>query len=240
MGILDQIINAESGGDPNARNPRSSATGAGQFINSTWLATVAKHRPDLVEGKSPGEILAMRSNPELSKQMTEAYAADNGQILTGAGVPVTPGTTYLAHFAGPQGAVSLLKASPDSPVGDVLGAKAVEANPFLKNMTVSGLVSWADKKMGAPAAPAPNSPATNSPPPTLASAPSARAQMAVAPPVFPGMSPASPAGAAPTPQAAPDYWSMTPAQAAITPDDMPAIRRQKIAALAPRYGRGFY
>jgi hypothetical protein len=235
--LADQIINVESGGNANARNPRSTATGAGQFINSTWLATVAKHRPDLVEGKSPSEILSLRSDPALSRQMTEAYASDNGQILTGAGVPVTPGTTYLAHFAGPQGAVKVLQADPNAPVGDVLGAKAVEANPFLRNMTVSGLVSWADKKMGAPAAPA------NSPASTLASAPSAQAQTAALPPVFPGTAPASPAagfaGAQQQPQTA-DFWSRMPAQASISPDEMPLIRRQKIAALTPRYGKGYY
>lgn len=241
MGILaDQIIGVESGGNPNARNPRSSATGAGQFISSTWLSTVAKHRPDLVEGKSPDEILALRTDPVLSKQMTEAYAADNGQILTGAGLPVTPGTTYLAHFAGPQGAVKVLQADPNAPIGDVLGAKAVEANPFLKSMTVSGLVSWADKKMGAPAAPAPVQ--HNSPLPTLASAPSAHAQTAALPPVFPTSPQASPASPAMGGLAQPtsDYFSLTPAQASVNPNELPIVAmKRRLAAMAPRYGRGF-
>lgn len=35
MALEDQIIGAESGGNPTAKNPRSSATGAGQFIDST-------------------------------------------------------------------------------------------------------------------------------------------------------------------------------------------------------------
>jgi hypothetical protein len=240
--LADQIISVESGGNANARNPRSSATGAGQFINSTWLATVAKHRPDLVQGKSPAEILALRSDPELSRQMTEAYAADNGQILTGAGLPVTPGTTYLAHFAGPQGAVKVLQADPNAPVGDILGAAAVNANPFLKGMTVAGLRSWADKKMGAPAAPS-AAPAITTPAQTLANAPSAQAQAAALPPVFPGVAPASPAGGFAGVQQQPqtsDFWSRMPAQASISPDEVPLIRRQKIAALTPRYGRGFY
>ena len=35
----------------------------------------------------------------------QAYADQNGKLLSQAGHPVTPGTTYLAHFAGPKGAV---------------------------------------------------------------------------------------------------------------------------------------
>lgn len=81
MAISDLIIGAESGGNPNATNPNSSAAGLGQFINSTWLSTIRQHRPDLVQGKSDSEILAMRSDPALSREMTDAYAADNNAIL---------------------------------------------------------------------------------------------------------------------------------------------------------------
>lgn len=147
--IADRIISVESAGVPNARNPRSTAYGAGQFIEQTWLDMLAKHRPDLTTGKSRGELLALRADPSLSKEMTEAYAADNGRMLTSAGLPVTPGTTYLAHFAGPKGAVGLLQADPSAPAGMVLGEAALKANPFLQKMTVADLRSWADKKMGA-------------------------------------------------------------------------------------------
>lgn len=168
MSLVDQIIGVESGGDPNATNPNSSASGAGQFINSTWLSMIKQHRPDLAQGMSDSDLLALKADPQLSKEMTAAYAADNGAILSNAGLPVTPGTTYLAHFAGPQGAVKVLSADPNAPVGDVLGAGAVNANPFLRGMTVADLQAWADRKMGgsAPAAQrAPASPAApvNSP-----------------------------------------------------------------------------
>lgn len=148
MAISDRILSVESGGDPNARNPRSSAYGAGQFIESTWIDTLAKHRPDLITGKSREELLTLRADPALSKEMTAAYASDNGAALTAAGLPVTPGTAYLAHFAGPKGAVGVLNADPAAPVGSVLGEGAVRANPFLKNMTVGDLRAWADRKMG--------------------------------------------------------------------------------------------
>lgn len=146
MGIVDQIIGVESGGDPNARNPNSSAAGAGQFIDSTWLDMLAKNRPDLTGSRS--ELLALKSDPALSREMTAAYAAQNSGILKQAGLPVTPGTQYLAHFAGPQGAVGLLNADPSAPAGAVLGAGVVKANPFLAHMTAGDVAAWAERKMG--------------------------------------------------------------------------------------------
>lgn len=148
MGLVDSIIGAESGGDPNAKNPTSSASGLGQFIDSTWLSTIKQHRPDLAQGQSDSDLLALKSDPQLSREMTAAYAADNGAILSKAGLPVTPGTTYLAHFAGPQGAVKVLSADPNASVGDILGPAAVNANPFLRGMTAGDLQAWADRKMG--------------------------------------------------------------------------------------------
>jgi hypothetical protein len=107
--------------------------------------------------------------------MTAAYAADNGGILKGAGLPVTPGTQYLAHFAGPKGAVGLLNADPSTPAGAVLGDAAVKANPFLRNMTAGDVAAWADRKMGGSSAPmsmagprAPAAPAAPSAPLSLA------------------------------------------------------------------------
>ena len=143
MGLIDSIIGAESGGNPNATNPNSSASGAGQFINSTWLDTLAKHRPDLTG--SPEELLALRNDPKLSAEMTAAYAGDNQAILAKAGLPVTPGSTYLAHFAGPGGAVSVLNADPATPVAQILPS-AMKANPFLQGMTAGDLRAWADRK----------------------------------------------------------------------------------------------
>lgn len=184
MGLIDSIIGAESGGNPNARNPNSSAMGAGQFINSTWLDMVGRYRPDLVQGKSPQEILAMRSDPQLSRDMTEAYAAQNGRTLTQAGHEATPGNTYLAHFAGPKGAVSVLSADPNTPVSDILTPEAVKANPFLARMTAGDLRAWADKKMGGSAPVAQPAPATPVGPP-MGLLPPAQAGGLMAPPTFP-------------------------------------------------------
>lgn len=197
MALADSIINVESGGQADAKNPNSSASGPGQFIDSTWLNTLRAHRPDLAQGQSDSDLLALKSDPALSRDMTAAYASDNGAILSKAGLPVTPGTQYLAHFAGPGGAVGLLNASPDTPAGAVLGPGVVRANPFLAHMTAGDVAAWADRKMGgtasaqAPVAaplamggpPAPQS-AQPAAPPQQAAAPSAPIQGDAAPPPF--------------------------------------------------------
>lgn len=180
MALVDSIIGAESGGNADARNPNSSAGGLGQFIDATWLAMLAKHRPDL-QG-SPDQLLALKSDPQLSREMTAAYAADNGKILIGAGYEASPGNTYLAHFAGPQGAVKVLSADPNAPVSSILGEAAVKANPFLQGMTAADLQAWAARKMGGASQPtqpqnaqtSPAGPANRVPAPSVAQqAPSA-------------------------------------------------------------------
>ncbi len=180
MALVDSIIGAESGGNADARNPNSSASGLGQFIDATWVSMLAKHRPD-IQG-SRDELLALKNDPTLSRAMTEAYAADNGKILTGAGFEASPGNTYLAHFAGPQGAVKVLSADPNAPVSSILGEAAVKANPFLQGMTAADLQAWAARKMGGASQPtqpqnaqtSPAGPANRVPAPSVAQqAPSA-------------------------------------------------------------------
>jgi hypothetical protein len=174
MGLIDQIISVESGGK-NTPNPNSSASGVGQFIDGTWLDMLAKHRPDLTGSRD--ELLALKSDPALSKEMTAAYAGDNAGILSKSGLPVTPGTQYLAHFAGPQGAVGILNADPTASAGAILGDRVVKANPFLAKMSAGDLKAWADRKMGGNAAPM-----SMAGPAPAAAAPAPAAPMSLAPP----------------------------------------------------------
>lgn len=225
MGLIDQIIGVESGGDPNARNPNSSAMGAGQFINSTWLDTIKAARPDLAQGKTDQELLALRADPQLSREMTAAYAAQNGKILSQAGHEATPGNTYLAHFAGPKGAVSVLSADPSAPVSSILSPDTIKANPFLARMTAGDLRAWADKKMGGGGAapqPLPASPAAPPMgllPPAQAGGlqpPAAGGLMAQQAPIFPQAAPQQPQ-ATQQQQQAPDTFAQMPAPPAMQP-----------------------
>ncbi|MDR6954889.1 hypothetical protein J2X65_004265 [Ancylobacter sp. 3268] len=145
--IGTKITGVESSFDPTAQNPLSSAFGGGQFIDSTWLATVRTHRPELYQGRTPQQVLALRADPALSLEMTNAYAKDNAEFLTNAGVPARDGTVYLAHFAGPAGGVQIFKADPSTPIERVLPPDKIAANPFLRGMTAGQVVAWADQKM---------------------------------------------------------------------------------------------
>lgn len=145
--VVNRILGVESSFNPNAKNPRSSAAGLGQFIDSTWLNMIRKHRPDVAAGRSQSEILALKTDPALSREMTLRYAEDNARGLQAMGFPATDGNIYLAHFAGLGGALSLLRADPNASAGSVMGADKVRANPFLKGMSAGDVIRWANKKM---------------------------------------------------------------------------------------------
>ena len=153
--VAGRIIGVESGGNPNARNPASSATGPGQFIDETWLATIRRHRPDLAINRSEAQILALRGDSGISREMTKAYAADNRALLAAEGLPVDAGALYLGHFLGPGGMVTAMRAAPDAPIGAVMSRAAIAANrniryggKFLPDFTVADLRRWAEVKMG--------------------------------------------------------------------------------------------
>lgn len=242
MGLVDSIIGVESGGNPNAKNPNSSAGGLGQFIDSTWLAMLKQERPDLVEGRSPQELLALKSDPALSRQMTEAYANQNGRILSGAGFDANPGNTYLAHFAGPQGAVKVLSADPGAPIESILGPQAVAANSFLRGMSAGDLQAWASRKMGGDPQQPPRQPAQASP-----VAPQA-APLNLAPQAAPIFS-AAPEPAPQQQASAGSYFGQMPAEQGMAQQPILAPQRRPVdisklrAALAasgnrPIFGRG--
>lgn len=156
--VVSRIIGVESGGKATAQNPNSSAGGLGQFIDSTWLATVRAHRPDIAAGKSKAEILALKKDAspagkQLQRDMVTAYTNDNAKALVASGMPVTPGSLYLAHFAGVGGAKEVLRADPNASLSDVLGPQVIAANGFLRGKSAGWLISWADGKMKGGATP---------------------------------------------------------------------------------------
>lgn len=137
------IVRLEAGGSDTAKNPRSTATGAGQFLDSTWLDVVRRHRPDLAKGKSDAQILGLRTDGALSREMVTAFREDNARALGARGVAPTAINLYAAHHFGAQGAVRFATLGNEAPMTAVLSRREIEANPYLKGKTVGDVkANW--------------------------------------------------------------------------------------------------
>lgn len=146
------IVGLESKGQNDAKNPDSSATGAGQFIAGTWLDVVKRHRPDMAKGKSDEQILALRTDGELSREMVTRYREDNARQLQARGVALTPVNLYAAHHFGAGGAVKFAQASGDTPMASILPKRDIAANKYLQGKTKAEvLANWAGRGLAVPA-----------------------------------------------------------------------------------------
>src|SRR5215468_4894962 len=107
---------AESGLNPQAASPASSARGLYQFIDQTWLATLKRAGPSLGYGKYadaivqnasghfevPGpalrrDIMALRFDPTANAAMAGALTRDNAAALAGGlGRKPSDGELYVA------------------------------------------------------------------------------------------------------------------------------------------------
>lgn len=147
--VVNRIIGAESGGNPNAQNPKSSASGVGQFLDSTWVKTVRTHRPDIAEGRTDAELIALKTDRALGKEMTTRLTEENAQVLARQGLPATATNIYLTHFAGQGGGPAIIKASPDTPISEILSDDAIRANPEVLGggATAGSVRAWAARKM---------------------------------------------------------------------------------------------
>ena len=98
---------------------------------------------------SRAQVLDLRNDPSLSREMTGHLLDADNRALGAAGLPQTPTNSYLAHFLGSGGATALLKAASGTPVSDVLGDDQIAANrSILAAKTVDDVTRWAGRKMG--------------------------------------------------------------------------------------------
>lgn len=122
---LSTLIGKESGNNPAAKNPMSSATGLGQFTTGTWRDLAVK-RPELA--LTPDG----RTDPDQSQRAILALAEENAPILrANGGHAPTPGNLYLAHFLGGQGAARFLNGmtvDPNAPAASYVGRDQAAAN----------------------------------------------------------------------------------------------------------------
>jgi hypothetical protein len=133
--FLMAVAERESGGRVDAKARTSSATGAFQFIEDTWLRVVDRYgaahgleasaeaivtgssgRPVVRDAARRADILALRTDPELSARMAAELARENARMLeANLGRAVTPDELYLAHVFGPARAGQLIEAAAATP-----------------------------------------------------------------------------------------------------------------------------
>lgn len=142
------VVVAESGGRADAKNPLSTATGIGQFIESTWLRLFRQEFPDRAASLNKAAILALRTNAQDSFVIIKAYARENAAVLKAAGQSATEANLQLAHFLGAQGAINVLKAAPGTPVSQVLPANVIAANQQILGggATVDDVIRYAEAR----------------------------------------------------------------------------------------------
>ena len=144
--FLDRLMRAESAGRQFARNRASSALGPFQFLETTFLDVVRRNFPVLASEKTDIEILALRTDFQVSRDVALVYTRENAAALAAKGKETTAGNLRLAFFAGANGALRVLEAEPDELVSDLLSPAAVTANPFLRRMTASQLLARASRE----------------------------------------------------------------------------------------------
>ena len=140
----------ESGMDPAARARTSSAAGAFQFIEQTWLQMVKEEGPrfglkaqaaEISQARSgrymvddPAArkaILDLRHDPGTSALLAGAFTARNrSDLAAGMGRAPDEGELYAAHFLGSGGAVKLIRLAETAPDAAAAAAfpKAAKAN----------------------------------------------------------------------------------------------------------------
>ncbi len=125
----------ESGYNPRAKAPTSSAAGLFQFVEQTWLATLKQHGAkygyarysELITKGTDGRyrvagaearkaVMDLRMDPHAASLMAGELTSDHASYLKGrVGRAPTAGELYAAHFLGPQGSARLIEAVRSQP-----------------------------------------------------------------------------------------------------------------------------
>lgn len=141
--LLHNIANAESSLKSNAANPKSSAKGLFQFVDTTWRGM----------GGRPGEQADPIKNADFGAQ----YTRQNVDTLRSKlGRDPTYGEVYAAHHFGPGVAKMLNRASPNAPIESGLSTfnspqqvrAIMRQNPQLRGKTVGQVLNSLDQKVG--------------------------------------------------------------------------------------------
>ena len=145
--FLDRLMTAESAGRVNAKNPRSTALGPFQFIKSTFLELTRRHFSADIAGLSEEQILARRTDPDLSRRAAAVFCEESVRYLKEQGLEPTFGHLRLAYLLGPADAARIMQAEQQTPVVRLLSPAVIRANPFMRNMRVNDLIAKSERDL---------------------------------------------------------------------------------------------
>lgn len=148
--FLDRLMIAESGGNDLASNPRSSALGAYQFIEATFLEVAERHFADETGALTRAQILALRTDRVFARRAAEAFTRENAAYLVSEGHPATFPNLRLAYLVGPAAAVRVLAADGTVPLTTLLSPQAIRANPFMMRMSAADIVARCARDLSVP------------------------------------------------------------------------------------------
>lgn len=126
-------VQRESGGNPNAKNPNSSATGTHQILEGTWNEFADRAGVPRVGPNGPDP----RKDPDLSSRMYKVISGAYNGELARHNIPVTNANAYAAWFLGPGDAPKVLTAPDETPLANIVSPATMQANAFLRGMTVA-------------------------------------------------------------------------------------------------------
>jgi hypothetical protein len=141
-GYYDAVAKAESGNQNIANKGGSTAYGFWQITQPTFNALAAAH-PELG--------LTDRTNGDQQRKAMVALTSDNAKMLSTAGVPLTWGNLYMAHFLGGEGGVKFLTAMKNNPNASFasLFPKEAAANPGVSGGSLQQVFDRMSARLGA-------------------------------------------------------------------------------------------
>lgn len=129
-----KISKIESGDNPKAKNPLSTASGRFQFIKSTWTGL--------------GYPWERVFDDKLQWEAIEKFTRQNAEQLIKAGCAINHATLYGAHFLGVAGFLRVMRGMPDASITTVTNAAQRKANPTILDGTIRDFTDWLERKTG--------------------------------------------------------------------------------------------
>lgn len=144
-----KVAQVESGNNPKAKNPYSSAGGIYQFTDSTWEGVSNKY--------NLGYTIEDKFNPNKAQKAFELFTKDNEKAIQPIlGRELNDADRYMTHFLGSGGAGKFFRAlqqNPNAPISSAMSPQAIAANKTValnkdgSQKTLSQVYNWVQNKM---------------------------------------------------------------------------------------------